>query len=166
MNRRMNMAEVKKSNGFKVFMRKILRFFVRLFKKIGLFFKKSYNSFMKLKPYIRYIIYVWTIIIVVLIIFIVLSKNNNDYMKKYKTYEDNFKNISLEYVKEKKVYPTKEKPIKLSLDMMKSYGYVTSNDIEDKSCVGYSMVYYDDEHEDYNIKTYINCDKYTTEGYK
>ena len=160
------MADVKKDSGFKKVMRKIAKFFARLFKKIGLFFKKSYNSFMKLKPYIRYIIYVWTIIILILIIFIFVSKSNNEYINKYKTYENNFKNISLEYVKEKKVYPTKEKPIKLSLDMLKAYGYISSNDIEDKSCVGYSMVYYDDEHEDYNIKTYINCDKYTTEGYE
>jgi len=125
-----------------------------------------FGSFMRLKPYVRYIIYVWTVILLLFIIFIIVSNNNNKFLDKYHTYEDNFKNISLKYVTDKSVYPTNERPIKLSLDMLKAYNYFSSSDIDDKSCVGYSMVYYDDVHADYNIKVYINCDKYTTEGYE
>ena len=158
------MAEVK-NNKFKIVLRKILRFFIRLFKKIGLFFKKSHSSFMKLKPYIRYIIYVWSLILLLFLIFIIVSSSNNKFLKKYQDYEKSFETASLNYVKENNRYPTKEKPIKISMDMLKSYGYLESNAIKDKSCVGYSSIYYDDEHADYKVRPYINCDKYTTEGY-
>ena len=160
------MAEVKNNNKFKIVLRKILRFFIRLWKKIVLFFKKSYNSFMKLKPYVRYIIYVWTVILLVIVLFIVVSSSNNKFLKKYKDYENSFDQAALTYVKENNIFPTKEKPIKISLDMLKSYDYLSSDDIDDKSCIGYSKVYYDDDHSDYKIKSYINCDKYTSEGYK
>ena len=160
------MAEVNKKSGFSIFLKKVLRVLMRIWKRIVRFFKKSYNSFMNLKSYIRYIIYVWTIILIFIIVFIVLSNKNNQFIKEYNTYEDNFKNVSLEYIKEKNVFPSKAQPMKLSLDMLRADRYITTKEIADTSCVGYSLIYYDDVHEDYNIKPYINCDKYTTEGYE
>ena len=41
----------------------------------------------------------------------------------------------------------------------------TAKELTDKSCSGFSLVYYDDVSEKYVTNSYINCSKYTTDGY-
>ena len=156
----------KEKSKFKIFLRKVLRVLYKVWKKICTVFKNLWASFMSLKSYVRAIVYVWVAIAVVLVAFILLSNSNNKFVKAHEDIELAIKNATLDYVKSNNVYPTEAKPVKLSLDMLKLDNYIYESDITDKSCKGYSTVYYDDEHYDYKVKSYINCDKYTTDGYK
>ena len=42
---------------------------------------------------------------------------------------------------------------------------LTEEDIAHKSCDGFSIVYYDDEQDEYVIDSYLNCKKYTSKNY-
>ena len=71
----------------------------------------------------------------------------------------------IDYVKTNNIYPIKANPLKLSSEAMINLGYLYDSSITDKSCYGYSMVYFDDSTNDYVVKSYLNCNKYTTKGY-
>ncbi len=165
------MATVKKKKMS--FGKKIKRVIKKTILNIMEFFEGLYKKFMSLKDYVRYIIYVWTVIFVLLIILIAISASNSKYRSEYAKIEESVTNAALTYVVKNELYPLKTNKLKLSVDMLKDYGYLKDDDISDKTCVGYAKVYYDGdmesteyEAERYNAKAYINCKKYTTDGYK
>ena len=157
--------EEKKKSTSNVLVRKIRRFFKRLINNIVKGCKNAYSSFMKLKSHVRAIIYVWVIIFFVFVIFLIGSSINNKFVDKYTKIENALSEASLIYVTENDVYPTKSKPVKLSMDMLIADGYLNSVRVTDDTCKGYSSVYYDNTHNEYKITSYVNCKKYTTKGY-
>jgi len=153
----------KNNNGFG---ENVARFFKKVGNAIKRSCKKAYISFMKLKKQVRMVIYVWCIVLLVFVVFIISASINNKFISRYEKIEGHLSDAALVYVDENRVFPTKANPVKLSMDMLITDGYLISAKIDDSSCKGYSSIYYDDEHDEFKVKSYINCDKYTTKGYK
>ncbi len=141
----------------------------RLFKKIVFsifnFFENLYHKFMNLKDYIRYIIYVWTGVLLVIIILIVISISNSKYKSDYIEIEKKINEASLLYVQQNELYPLRENKLRLSTDMLIDLGYLNKVFIKDETCTGFSEVYYDGDDDTYYSNAYINCKKYTSDGY-
>ena len=72
---------------------------------------------------------------------------------------------AIDYVTTYSLYPTKDSKLKLDLEILKEDNHIYPEDIKDKSCVGFSLIYYDDKDEKYVADSYINCEKYTTKGF-
>ena len=160
------MDEQKKASNGNIVWRKIKRFFRRLYKRIIIFFKKSKMRFMKIKKEVRYIIYIWVIVFLVFVLFLIGAKVNNKFLAKYKDMENAMDKAVLDYSQSNLIYPSKSKPDKLSIDFLIDEGYLYKEDLADESCTGYALVYYEDDKHDFNVKSYISCKKYTTEGYE
>ena len=147
-------------------LKKVKRFFINLFKLIGEFFKNLYNKFMSLKKHVRYIVYVWAGVFLLIIILIIISVSNNRFKADYVQIENKINDAALRYVKDNNLYPLRANKLEVSLDMLKDFGYIRESEIEDSSCCGYAKVYYDTDTDSYTSTPYINCKKYTSEGYK
>lgn len=154
-----------KAKRKKISFKKVKKAFANLMNKIVKKVKELWNKFMTLPNKVRYIVYVWAIVFLIVIILIVASRNNNEFLKDYQNLESAMNTGALDYVNSHSLYPVKDNKLKLDLEFLKEDNYVYEEDINDKSCVGFSLVHYDDKEEKYVINSYINCDKYTTEGY-
>ena len=102
-----------------------------------------------------------------------ISKIDNDRMNNpeidladYVKIENKVNDAALRYVKDNELYPLRANKLEVSLDMLKDFGYIRESEIEDSSCRGYAKVYYDTDTDSYTSTPYINCSKYTSEGYK
>ena len=102
----------------------------------------------------------------VFVLFLIGAKVNNKFLAKYKNMEEAMDKAVLDYSQSNLIYPSKSKPDKLSIDFLIDEGYLYKEDIADESCTGYALVYYEDDKHDLNVKSYISCKKYTTEGYE
>ena len=145
--------------------KKIKRFFRKLIKIVGVSLKSLCDSFMSLSLTVRSIICIWVVVVLLIVGFVFLSSQNNKMMSEYAAIENAFNVSALDYVKTNGIYPVKTNPLKLSSDAMINLGYLYESDITDKTCYGYSLIYFDDKDNDYHIKSYLNCKKYITEGY-
>ncbi len=144
----------KKNNGFKNF-----------FKKIGAFFVRLKNNFFRLKKNVRYIIYVWVIVVVVLLALIGCSNRNAKKVEAHQKIEAELRNATLTYVTRNEIYPNVANKWKISMDQLKELKYITDKEITDETCNGYSIVYYNENKNDYVVDSYINCKHYTTKNY-
>ncbi len=139
--------------------------FKKMFKKIGTFFKNLYLKFMALPNKLRYIIYIWSVAVILILILIFGTASNNKLIDRYQNVENIINEAALKYVEVNEIYPSRDNKLKLDVEVLKDLNYVTSKEIDDDTCEGYSLVYYDDESDSYTSKTYINCKKYTTTDY-
>lgn len=136
-----------------------------IFKCIEEKIKFTYDCFMQLPKYVRSIIYVWMLVIFVIIGLVIVSSRNTNFLSDYKDFEKIMSDSALDYVKTNEFYPTEDSKLKVDMHVLIDYGHMYEEDIVDKSCSGFSIVYYDDKEEDYRVESYLNCKKYTTDGY-
>lgn len=174
----MKIKEVKKKNkldwneikesikkGFKKFLHNIKKAFAKLWKSIKRIAKQLKDKFMELPKKIRMIIYVWAVVLLLLIIFIAATSGAKNFYAKYNTYESNISEATLKYIKDKNIYTTSDKKIIVDLAVLKEENYVSSLQIDDDTCDGISVVYYDDQKDEYVIESYLNCKRYTSKYY-
>lgn len=150
------------------FKKKMVRL-VKRFKKLGKLFveevKNLWNKFMSLSKTVRSIVYIWCGVVLVVLVIIVAGHSNNEFLSDYKSLEEKMNDATIDYVQGYRVYRGYDNKLKLDLEVLKEEKLITDDDIADKSCEGFSIVYYDDIDAEYHVDSYINCSKYTTEGY-
>lgn len=159
--------EIKESikKGFKKFLYKTKKMFVKLWNNIKKVAIQLKDKFMELPKKIRMIIYVWAIVLLILIIFIAVTSGAKKFYAKYSTYENNISEAALKYIKDKNIYTTADRKIVVDLAILKEEKYVSSLQIDDDTCDGISVVYYDDQKDEYVIDSYLNCKRYTSKYY-
>lgn len=148
----------KKNNNIK---KKVIKFCKRITSTVKMWIDK----FKSLPSKVKTLIYVWSVVLVLIIMLIVVSSVNNNFLNKYYNIEKEMNNSALDYVKTQEIYPTSGNSFKLSLDVMKEFNYINPDFVSDSTCDGYSLIYYNSENDDYDVESYISCEKYTTKGY-
>lgn len=155
--------KVKKS--FKRFCAKSKKFFIKIWNYIKRFLKNLKDKFMELPKKVRLVIYVWAVVLLLLLIFIEATSSSKKFFNKYSTFESNVSAAALEYVKDKNIFATIDKKVHVELAILREEKYVDATDIDDNTCEGVSVIYYDDSKSEYVVDTYLNCDKYTSKYY-
>ena len=150
---------------FKVLIKKLKKLLKRIFNYLKNIVVQIWDKFITLPKKIRFLIYVWGGVILLIILFIVVTNSTKIFVKKYENYESTLSEVALNYVKDNGIYATKANKFKLDLETLKDEGYLNSLMIDDDTCEGISVVYYDDFNEEYRAESYLNCDKYTTTNY-
>lgn len=159
--------EVKKKKRSKISIafKNIWKRIKKFFSKIGKVFKRLILKFKKLPKYVKNIVYIWLVIIIVIILLIVLCGKNKLFIGGYNDLEESMNVATLKYVKENEVYPAKGNKLNLDLQFLTDEGYIHESEIKDKTCSGYSNVYYDDVKKNYVVKSFLKCRKYKTAEY-
>ncbi len=146
-------------------LKKVKKIIINFFKNLGLKIKELFKKFMGLPKHIRLITYIWIVVIILLVLFAILSNANNKLLEKYSYYETEMNNAAIDYVKTNNLIPGEGNKLKLDLNFLMDYDFLYKDTITDSTCRGFSIVYYDENNEDYVAKSYLNCKKYTTKGY-
>lgn len=139
-----------------------------LLKFIGVvtsFFVNLYKKYMELPRKGRYIIGVWAVVVVLLVLFISCSNSSKRFYERYTLFEQNISARALEYVKDRGIYATQDHKLVLDLEILKEENYIGGSELIDNTCEGISVIYYNDERDEYVIDSYVNCDKYTSKNY-
>lgn len=150
---------VKKSSGFKATVR-------RLWRKFLAFTKRKYNQFMALPKHIRIITYVWVVIILLILIIILGSISNNKFQKQHKEMEERIAKVAVTYAQDNLIYGSSDNKERIDIEALIDNSYINRDEFADKTCKGFVVLSYDEEAEKVAAKTYLNCKKYTTKGYK
>ncbi len=145
--------------------KRVKRIARNVIKELGNSFKSLIDKFNKLPEHIKKIIEVWAVVVVIIIIIILASTSNKKYLDDYYELENGIVESTLRYVKKNEIYPVKESKLKLDINELDEFGGLERQELDEKKCVGFTMTYYDEETDEYIIKPYINCDKYTTKDY-
>lgn len=132
---------------------------------IKVFFKKMKDSIAKIPKKAKIIICVWVVLLIVLLVIVAASNSNKKRLEDYKKMEQNLTNATLTYMNSKELYPTPSKKLIVDLTMLKELGYASEDAVSDKTCKGYSLVYYIEDKEEYSIESFLNCKGYTTKDY-
>lgn len=157
---------MKKKKGKKKFtLKRLKKILMMVRKNIVEYFKKLYENFMNLPKKIRLVTYVWASVLLIVIFIIVFATSNNKYLEKYVAIENDMNNATLNFVKDYELYPSTENKLKLDLNVLIDYNYISDIDVNDNKCEGFTVVSYDDLEDDYKIDSFINCKKYTTKYY-
>lgn len=157
--------ESKKVAKKKFTLKKIKRIFINLLREIGNLFKGLFNKFMQLSVTIRAIICVWVVIVGLLIALVFFGSNNNNFKGTYSELENKMNEAAINYLNKSELYPLSTNKEKLDMQLLLDFSTLVESDIFDNTCVGYSVGYYDEDSDDYVVNSYLNCKKYTTEGY-
>lgn len=152
------METKKKKRSFKKTMKRALR-------KVIEFFVNCKNKFMSLPSKMRYVIYVWAAVLLVILILIIGSSLSTKKLNKYHTFEQALTAASKDYVVKNSITPNVGKKLRVDLDMLIDSKYIKAEDVTDKTCRGYSIVYYNEDTKDYVINSYLNCKHYTTKDF-
>ena len=131
--------------------------------KIKEFFNNIVTFYKNLKPVWRSILNIWVIVLVVIILLIIICGSNNKMVSNHSSIEKAIKSATMEYVKDKELYGTIDKKLKITMDELIFEGYLSEDDVKDKTCSGYSLAYYEDDK--YYVDSYLLCKNYVTEGY-
>ena len=152
-------TESKKNSEFVVKAKKVLLVIwnkvKKLLKKIWNIIKKTAialkDRFMKLPRKIRMVIYVWCAVIVILFMFIGITNGTNRFYAKYTDIEAVISSKALKYVKDNNYFATKDNKLKIDLQTLIEEKYLNSAILNDNTCEGVSVVYYDDNKDDYVV---------------
>lgn len=148
----------KKRNNFKKSLKKIG-------KKIKGFINNIVDKIKTTNKTVKIIVLVWILIVLLIVGLIVLCAVSNSSREKYYAMEKAMDAATLDYVETTGLYPTKDSKAKIPMESLVLDNYLYESDIADKSCTGYSIVFYNGDDKVYSIESYINCDKYTSKGY-
>lgn len=159
------MKKEKIKNGFNSFKKKFIKNLKKLWLAIKNFVIGLYKKFMELPKKVRYVIGIWVLVVVVLLVFIGGADGTNKFYSKYAAYEEAITKKALIYVNQNNIYATVDNKLIVDLEVLKENKLITDADIDDDTCEGISVVYYDDEKDDYVINSYLNCKKYTSKNY-
>ncbi len=165
MENKTNKAKTRKKK-VKINFKKIKKTFITIGENISAKVKELWAKFMALPKKTRQIVYIWVTVLLIIVILIIAGSNNKNFLKDYQTLETTMNSAVLSYVEENEYYPPKDNKLKLDLDFLLEENLVYSEEIKDKSCRGFTLAHYDDKNSKYVVNSYINCDKYTTEGYE
>lgn len=138
--------------------------FKRIINGIKNFFVNIYNNFMKLKLVWRRVIILWIIILLIIILLIIFSGTNKASNNKHKKIENAINIAAINYVTDKGLYGTVDQKLRISIDELIDENYFSLDDLKDKSCTGYSLIYY--ENDVHHADSYLLCKNYTTDGYE
>ncbi len=147
------------------FGKKVKRTFKKAIRGIVKFFVNLKDKFMSLSKTVRYIIGVWFIVLLVIIVLVVGSNKTAKNLDSYHEIEKKLSDAALTYVLKNDLYPNIGKKLKIDMNLLLDEKYLDSSYVTDKTCIGYSIVFYDEEEEDYDINSYINCKHYTTKNF-
>lgn len=93
---------------------------------------------------------------------VIVEKVNEEY---YKNLELKFKNATLDYMNDYR-YDMSSQIMSVTSDTLEGLNYISMVDqFGNKTCDGYSNVFYDEVNEEYVIKSFIRCTNYISEGY-
>lgn len=159
------MKKVKDKKSIKDIGKLLKKYFLKFVEVIKNFVLGLYKKFMNLSKKIRYIIGVWVVVIVLLVSFIACSNNSKKFYEQYTLFEQNISARALEYVKDRGIYATQDHKLVLDLEILKEENYIGGSELIDNTCEGISVIYYNDERDEYVIDSYVNCDKYTSKNY-
>jgi hypothetical protein len=159
------MKKVKEKKNIKDFGKLLKKYFLKFVNFIKNFVVDLYKKFMELPKKVRYIIGVWVVVVILLVSFIVCSNSSKKFYKKYTLFEQNISARALEYVKDRGIYATQDHKLVLDLEILKEENYIGGSELIDNTCEGISVIYYNDEKDEYVIDSYVNCDKYTSKNY-
>lgn len=159
------MTKKKKSVSIK---KRMVRLVKRL-KRLGQLFieevKNLWKKFIGLPKTVKTVVYIWCGVLLAILIIIVAGHSNNIFLDDYKSLEEKMNEATTDYVQGYQLYMGYENKLSLNLEVLKNEGLIEEEDVVDKSCEGFSIIYYDDLEAEYKVSSYINCSKYTTKGY-
>ena len=174
----MKNKEVKKKNNFKLsdvkdmlskgvkkVLKKSKKNFIKILKLIKKLLKLLKDKFMDLPQKIRMIIYVWGVVFILLLFLILATGSSKKFYNKYTTYESKVSAAAKSYVEDKNLYATIDKKIIVDLAVLKEENYLGKTELDDTTCEGYSIIYYEDEKSEFIVDSYLNCSKYTSKYY-
>ena len=159
------MKKVKEKKNIKDFGKLLKKYFLKFVNFIKNFVVDLYKKFMELPKKVRYIIGVWVVVVILLVSFIVCSNSSKKFYEKYTLFEQNISARALEYVKDRGIYATQDHKLVLDLEILKEENYIGGSELIDNTCEGISVIYYNDEKDEYVIDSYVNCDDYTSKNY-
>ena len=159
------MKKVKEKKNIKDFCSLLKKYFLKFVKFIKNFVVDLYKKFMELPKKVRYIIGVWVVVVILLVSFIACSNSSKKFYEKYTLFEQNISARALEYVKDRGIYATQDHKLVLDLEILKEENYIGGSELIDNTCEGISVIYYNDEKDEYVIDSYVNCDDYTSKNY-
>ena len=159
------MKKFKSDQKISKFWRSLKKTCLVFIKVIWEFIIRLYNKFMELPRKIRYILAVWLIVLILLVSFIGVSNNTRKFYSKYSQLEAVVSAKATKYVEDNNIYATQDHKLKLDLEILKSNNYISDQELTDETCSGISVIYYDDQKDEYVVDSYLNCDKYTTKNY-
>lgn len=133
--------------------------------------KELYTSFLKIPIKIRCIVGVWFVLLLLLVSLIAFSNTNNKKLNQYYAMEEQMNVAMLDYVSTHSIYATTDKYFKMSLDALVNESSLSTDTVLDDACIGYSIVYYNDEKETekeidkYRVQSFLHCKNYTSKQY-
>jgi len=144
--------------------------FSRIMNEIGKSFTASINNlvkkFQKTSKEFKIILGVWVAVILIIVIVVAMVNSNKKTVAAHEKIQNEVKAAALDYVKEKKLYPTSNQKLRLNMEVLIENGNLYKDNLTDKTCVGYALVYFDESKENYVIEPYISCKNYITDGYE
>ena len=159
------MKKVKEKKNIKDFGKLLKKYFLKFVNFIKNLVVDLYKKVMELPKKVRYIIGVWVVVVILLVSFIVCSNSSKKFYEKYTLFEQNISARALEYVKDRGIYATQDHKLVLDLEILKEENYIGGSELIDNTCEGISVIYYNDEKDEYVIDSYVNCDDYTSKNY-
>lgn len=154
----------KKQNKKKMTFAKLKKAFIEAIKEL-------YASFLRIPVKVRYIMGVWGVLLFLLVSLIAFSSTNNKRLNQYYDMEEQMNVAMLDYVTTHSIYATTDKYFKMSLDALVNESSLSTDVVLDDACIGYSIVYYNDEKEaeketdKYRVQSFIHCKNYTSKQY-
>lgn len=148
--------------------KRIKRIFRNVLKEISDGCKSLHKKFMELPKHIKTIMFVWIGVVALILLIIIATAGNNKQLEEYANLENLLVDSTLKYLNNsnEKIYPVMESRLKLDINVLKEFANLNTKELDEKSCKGFTLTYYDDDKEEYVIRPYISCDKYTTKEYK
>ena len=160
---------MKKSNKKKK--RKSLKKIIKtILTNIKNFFVNIYIKFKKLPKKLQKLIILWLAIFIIIVVLIFFCGTNKKIVVNQTPYTNTYQkptvvvSAALDYVKTRELYPTKDQKMRLNINTLIENGDLY-DDAVDKSCIGYALIFYDEDKSDYNVKAYLSCKNYETDGY-
>ncbi len=128
-------------------------------------FVKAKDKFMSLSKKVKIVIGLWLVLLIVLLVLVLGSNSNKKKLDEYAKMEQNLTNATLNYMKNSELYPNSSNKLKVDLTMLREQKIISDDVVPDKTCRGYSLVYYMEEEEKYSVESFLNCKNYTTKDY-
>ena len=134
--------------------------------KVGQFFTNLWNKLKAMSKKGKILLGVWSAIAILLIIILIIVSSNKKYFAKYESIEQKVAESAILYAKDKEIYYTPSQKLHVYVDMLLEQGYLTKDDVQDETCTGYALVFYDDGINEFKASSYIKCKSYITDDYE
>lgn len=144
--------------------------FKRIMKNLGKVFKEEILNFLNkiknLSTPLKNILKIWILIFIIILVMLIVCNSNNKMIAKHQKIENAVKIAAQEFVKKEELYSSANQRLNVDMNVLLDNGFLDSSKVTDKTCNGYASIYWNEKKEEYVIESYINCKRYTTDGYK